>query len=295
MRSYVRLLNPGFLLAGLAFYAVGLSVLDYLGLPADRGRALLGWLLVVSVQLTGQFTHVYFSTLRARPGDRRPTSPAPGGSSPPPAKLSLYAAIVAGGVTAILGTGMAAQSGASLAAWSLLGLGFAIALAYSVPPFRLETSGYGELAIAVGLAGFTPNFAFALQTGEIHRLVWLSTAPLAALTFAMLLARQLSSYAADLPRQHRNLLVRLGWETGMRMHDGAIAFAGLLLASAVAGGLPRAIGWGGLIVLPLAIAQTWQMRRIRSGQPPRWRNLTVSAVAMVGLMTYFTFLGFVAS
>lgn len=287
LRAYLGLLNPPFLLAGAGFYAAGLSVLDYLGLPLQGGRAVLGGLLVWSVQLTANFARLHFDSVAARAAGRE-SAGAPG------AQAMLYAAIVAGGLTAILGTGMAVQGHASLTTWLLFGLGCLLAIGYSVPPARLETSGYGELAVSLALAGFVPSFAFALQTGELQRLVWLSTAPLVALTFAMLLALRLPAYGADLQRGHRSLLVRLGWEMGMRMHDGAILFAAVLLAAGVAGGLPRPIGWGGLIALPLAAAQIWQMGRIRAGLPPRWRHLTVGAVALVCLMGYFTILGFVA-
>lgn len=292
LRAYLGLLNPSFLLAGTGFYAAGLSVLDYLGLPLHGGRAVLGGLLVWSVQLTANFARLHFSAVAARTAGRE-SAGAPGVPGLP-AQAMLYAAIVAGGLTAILGTGMAVQGHASLTTWLLFGLGCLLAIGYSVPPARLETSGYGELAVALGLAGFIPSFAFALQTGELQRLVWLSTAPLVALTFAMLLALRLPAYGADAQREHRTLLVRLGWEAGMRMHDGAILFAAVLLAAGIAGGLPRPIGWGGLIALPLAAAQIWQMGRIRAGLPPRWRHLTVGAVALVCLMVYFTILGFVA-
>lgn len=290
LRTYLGLLNPAFLIAGAGFYVTGLSAMHYLGLPLDRGIAILGGLLVWSVQLTASFAHLHFKAVAARAAGRE--LPGPVGL---PAKAMLYAAIVAGGLAAILVSGMAVQGSASLAAWLLFGLGCLLAVSYSVPPIRLETSGYGELAIALGLAGFIPSFAYALQTGELQRLVWLSTAPLVSLTFAMLLALRLPVYGADLQREYRNLLVRLGWDTGMRMHDGAIVFAAVLLAAGIAGGLPRAIGWGGLIALPLALAQIWQMARIRAGQPPRWRHLTAGAVTLVGLMMYFTLLGFVAS
>jgi 1,4-dihydroxy-2-naphthoate octaprenyltransferase len=289
LRAYLGLLNPAFLAAGAGFYATGLSALDYLGLPLDPGRAVLGGLLVWSVQLTASFARMHFNAIAAQAAGRE--TPDPAGL---PAKATLYAAIVAGGLTAILGSGMAVQGSASLTAWLLFGLGCLLAVAYSVPPMRLETSGYGELALSLGLAGFIPSFAYALQTGELQRLVWLATAPLVSLTFASLLAHRLRSYGADVQREHRTLLVRLGWETGMRMHDGAIVFAAVLLAAGIAGGLPQPIGWGGLIALPLAAAQIWQMRRIRAGLPPRWRHLTVGAVTLVCLMVYFTLLGFVA-
>ena len=295
LQSYVRLMNPAFLLGGALFYALGLTVLDYLGLPIDRGRLVLGLLLVVLVQLTAQFLSAFFDAQPTRPGSTETEAASPPTQGLLPRKLALYAAVVSGGLFAILCSGLAVQGDGSWVSWVLLGLGFLLAFAYSLPPIQLVTRGYGELAISIGLAGLVPTFAFALQTGEPHRLLWLATAPLIALYFAMLLARRLRAYASDLVRERRTLLVRLGWETGMRLHDGAILFAAILLAAGLAGGLPWRIGLGGLIVLPLAVAQVWQMRRIRAGSPPRWRNLTAGALALVSLTAYFTVVGFLLS
>ncbi|MCJ7677621.1 MAG: UbiA family prenyltransferase [Anaerolineales bacterium] len=295
LQSFGRLMNPPFLLGGVLFYALGLSVLDYLGLPIDRGRLVLGLLLVLLVQLTAQFLSAFFDAHPPRPG-----SPEPEPASAPvqvllPRKVALYAGVISGGLFAVLCSGLAVQGHGSWVSWLLLGLGFLIGFAYSLPPIKLVTRGYGELALSLGLAGLVPTYAFALQTGEPHRLVWLATAPLIALYFAMLLARRLRAFASDLARQRRTLLVRLGWEAGMRLHDGAILFAAILIAAGLAGGLPWRIGLGGLIVLPLAAAQVWQMRRIRAGNPPDWRNLTAGGIALVGLTTYFTFVGFLLS
>lgn len=295
VQSFLRLMNPAFLLGGVLFYALGLSVLDYLGLPIDRGRLVLGLLLIMFVQLMAQFLSAFFDAPPVRPESTRNEPGSPSTPAPLPRKVALYAAVVSAGLLATVCSGMAVHGDGSWVSWLLLGLGILLASAYSLPPVRLVTSGYGELTVSIGLAGLVPTYAFALQTGEPHRLVWLATAPMIALYFAVLLTRRLQAYASDLAHDRRTLLARLGWETGMRLHDGAILFAEILLAAGLAGGLPWRIGLGGLIVLPLAIAQVWQMRRIRAGRPPHWRNLTAGAIALVGLTVYFTLVGFLLS
>jgi 1,4-dihydroxy-2-naphthoate octaprenyltransferase len=289
--SFLRLSNPGLLLAGGLFYAIGPAIADYLGLRISLGLLLLGALVVCGMLLLAQYLNAYFTFLV----DRR--TPA---SDLPPSRgllrnVALYAATICGAVLAILLTGLAVQHAAPLASWLMLGLGVLLGFAFSVPPLRLTTSGYGELAAAIGLAGLTPAYGFALQTGEAHRLVWLATAPLIALAFALLITLRLQDYAADLKQERRTLVVRLGWETGMRLHDGAILLAAALMAAGLAGGLPMRVGIGGAIVLPLAAAQIWQLRRIRGGYPPRWRVLTSIGAALLLLTAYFILVGFLLS
>jgi len=289
--SFFRLSNPGLLIAGGLFYTIGAAVADYLGLRVGPTLLILGLLVVGATLLLAQYLHAYFAFL-VKHGKQ---DSDPFASHRLARNVALYAAILCGGILAILLTGMAVQRAAPLASWLLLGIGVLLTFAFSVPPLRLATSGYGELVAAIGLAGLVPAYGFALQTGEAHRLVWLATAPLIALAFAMLITLRLQDYAGDLQHERRTLIVRLGWETGMRLHDGAILLAAGLMAAGLAGGLPARVGIGSAIVLPLAAAQIWQMRRIRNGYPPRWRVLTSISAALLILTAYFILVGFLLS
>jgi 1,4-dihydroxy-2-naphthoate octaprenyltransferase len=290
LASFVGLSNPGLLLAGALLYMIGPAVADYLGHSVLPVRLILGLATVITTLLLAQYLHAYFEILAPRNASGRPPS-----ARSLQRNIVLYAAIFCGGALAILLTGMAVQREAPLASWIMVGLGILLAFAYGVPPFRLAASGYGELVIAFGLAGLVPAYGFALQTGEAHRLVWLSSAPLIALILALLVCVRLRDYAGDLQQERRTLIVLLGWETAMGLHDGAVLLAAVLLAAGLAGGLPGRIGVGGAIVLPLAAAQIWQMRRIRSGLPPRWRILISVSAALLLLTAYFILIGFLLS
>jgi 1,4-dihydroxy-2-naphthoate octaprenyltransferase len=171
-------------------------------------------------------------------------------------------------------------------------LSFAGAFFYSAPPLRLASSGYGEIIAALVVAGLTPTFAYTLQTGELHRLLLMSTTPLIALCFAMIIIFELPDYASDLKYEKRTLMVRLGWSAGMRAHDIAIVFALLSYAAAFSLGLPARVGLGALFVVPLAVAQIWQLNRIRQGYPPRWNILTFSAMALFAVAAYLELAGY---
>ena len=145
------------------------------------------------------------------------------------------------------------------------------------------------------IAGLIPTFCFALQTGELHRLLVMSTTPLVALHFATMIALELPDYASNIKWDKRTLMIRLGWATAMKLHDLAILFAVASFTVAFFNGLPRRVTIGVLIALPLAAAQIWQMDRIRRGYPARYRTLINVALSLFGLTTYLELIGYLLS
>ena len=158
---------------------------------------------------------------------------------------------------------------------------------YSTPPLRLEASGYGELVTGVIIGFLVPALAFVLQEGELHRLVAMVGFPLVASQMAMLMAFSLPDYLTDLKHEKRTLMVRLGWQNGMLMHNVLILVGYLLVVIAWTFNLPNFAAIAGLLSLPVGLFQVWQMRRIADGAPVNWSALTIGAVAQFVLMAYF--------
>jgi len=292
---FFRLSRPLFLLGGFLLNGLGGAILLYLHRPLDLRLYLIGQALVTALQLMGQYLNEYHDT--ASDADNPSRTPLTGGSGALgagglPRKTALYAAIVSLTVAATLASLLLVQALAPPLAWVTLVLAFLGAFFYSVPPVRLAVSGYGELTTSILVAGLVPTFAFALQTGEMHPMLWLSTVPLVALHFAMMLAFELPDFAADTRSGKRPLMIRLGWQWAMRLHDGAILFAIAAFVVAFARGLPTRVALGALIAAPLALAQIWQMARIRAGSRPHWRTLTFSALGLFALTAYLELAGF---
>jgi len=296
--SFIRLSRPHFLLGGFLLYGLGASIAAYLGRPIQPGLYLLGQLLVSSIQLTTHYLNEYHDgSVDVHNPNRTWLSGGSGAFREEglPRTVPLYASIVTLTITATACSLLLIRGGTPLLAWLLLLLGFFGSYFYDARPLRLIESGYGELIASVIVTGIVPAFSFALQTGELHRLLIMSTAPLMALHFAMVLAFELPDYANDLKYGKRTLMVRVGWQNGMRLHDFAIVFAVLAYLLAYATGLPTRVAWGGLIALPLALAQVWQVDRIRQGQPPRWNLLTIGAAGLVALTAYLELIGYLLS
>ncbi|MGD8633119.1 MAG: prenyltransferase [Anaerolineales bacterium] len=296
--DFIRLSRPHFLLGGFLLFALGAAIANYLGEDINPGRYMLGQSFITSIQLMAHYLNEYYDAPIDNLNENRTPLNAGSGSLGPgglPRSVAFYAAITMLTLTGTLAGIMLLIGNIPLLTWIFGLLGFLGAFSYSAPPLRTSVSGYGELATSLVVAGFVPSFSFSLFAGDLHRLVVMSTVPLIAFHFAMMLVFELPDYATDLKYRKRTLMVRVGWDTGMRMHDYAVLFGVLSFVIAFVNGLPNRVAIGGLIVLPLAMAQIWQMNRIRNGYPPNWRVFTLGALLLFGLSAYFTALGFVLS
>jgi 1,4-dihydroxy-2-naphthoate octaprenyltransferase len=298
LRLFLRLSRPLFLLGGLLLYGLGAALARFLGRPVSVELYLAGQALVTAGQLMAQYLNEYFDAGQDADNPRKTFLTGGSGVLGPgglPPRLALQAAIVCMGFLGLLASTLLVRGIVPLLAWLVFALLFFGSVFYSAPPIRLLSSGYGEVAASVLIAGLVPTFGFVLQTGSLHRLLLMSTTPLVALHFAMLITFELPDYASDLKHEKRTLLVRLGWQTGMRLHDAAILFAVLSGVLAYLDGLPIRVALGLLIALPLGLAQIWQMARLRRGYPPHWGLLTVSALGLFSMAAYLQLAGFLLS
>ena len=298
LRLFVLLSRPWFLLGACLLYALGLAVAHYLGETIVVSLAAEGLALVLALQLTVHYLNEYFD---AEADETNPNRTVFNGGSGAigrdrlPRQTALQAALVTLAFVALLLTAMLIRGQSPSLAWVVIALVLPTALFYSAPPLRLVSSGYGEFLAALVVSAMVPTLAFTLQAGSMHRMLFLATAPLVLFNFAMILAFEVPDYGTDLRSGKRTLMVRLGWENGMRLHDAAIIGAVVALVAAVLLGMPAHVTVGLLIVLPLAAAQVWQMGRLRRGARPNWILLTGGAVALFSLAAYLTFAGFATS
>jgi 1,4-dihydroxy-2-naphthoate octaprenyltransferase len=168
----------------------------------------------------------------------------------------------------------------------------ASALLYAIPPFRLINRGFGEPVLAILLAYLIPSIGFLLQTVSYHRFLAILVFPLTALALATFIAFDFPSYARDRKYARGTLLVRIGWERAVPVHNILIVLAYLLLLFAPLFGISLALIWPGLLTAPFAIFQIFTLRQITLGGKPVWNMLTVTAIAIFALTAYFLTLTF---
>ncbi|RPI33287.1 MAG: prenyltransferase [Chloroflexota bacterium] len=285
----IRLARPHFLLGGILLYALGAGIARYLGATIDWGIYFLGQAWVTLMQLSTHFLNEYFDS----PADldnknRTPFSGGSGAIGPGklPRAVALWAAVSCLTVVASLTVLLMRDASPGPAGFMVMLLIFLGAFFYAVPPVKLESTGYGELTTSFIVANLVPALALILQFGDLHRLLAMTTFPLTALHIAMLLTFELPDYAADLKHEKQTMLVRLGWQNGMNLHNLMVLTAFLLLGLAVFRGLSIAIALPAFLVLPLGILQIWSINRIASGAKPNWTLLTLSGVMLFGIAAY---------
>ena len=289
LRLYLKMSRVYFLVGGILVYFLGVSIARYLGYSIDWTTAILGQLWVSTLQLATHFLNEFYDGPTDQFNANR--TPFSGGSGAiGPGRLSpqvaLYSAFVLLAILASLTVVMLTQLNLPSEALTIMFLAFLSAVFYSMPPVRLEATGYGELSTAVMIGFLLPAFAFVLQTGEIHRLVAMSAFPLVTLLIAMLIAFELPDFANDLKYDKQTLTVRMGWENAMLLHNLMILVAFLLILIAIAYGYPVPIAIAALIPFPLGFLQIWQMRQIALGKKPNWFALTLTALVLFAAVVY---------
>ena len=285
-REMLRLARPWLLAGTLLFYAIGAGIANFLGTRIDIAVYILGQACVLLLALSSAYLSEYFAMLEY-PVLKRGQNGANRAEEFLRLRNALVqAAAVALTVGAVLTVMLFARGAVNLTAILFLGTGFLLAFFSAVPPIRLASSGYGELVTALFLTGITPALAYALQTGETHRLLILLTFPLTAMCIAMLLANELETYYTDIKTGRKTLMVAVGWQRGMSLHNILVLFGYLLVGLAAVLKLPWPLAWPMLATMPVGLFQIWQMWQINNGVKPRWRLLRMTAYASFGIMAY---------
>jgi 1,4-dihydroxy-2-naphthoate octaprenyltransferase len=292
-RFFIQISRPIYLLCNVLFFALGVGIARYLGEPLDMGDYFLGQFWALTLQLGGHYLAAFFLlTVNPRQPDRILLPQGENGSNESIRKdIILWAAYAALAATTSI-TLLMIRANVSVAALIVMGLISLGAIFYALPPLQIARTGYGELTLALLMANLIPALAFLLQAGGLHQMVALSTFPLTMLHLAMLLAAQFPDYLQDVKGQKYTLLVRLGWQRGMILHNLLVLSAFVFIGAAVLIGLPSPVGLPAFLVFPLGLFQVWYMTRIAAGARPFWRLLNFNAVFTFGLTAYLLTFGF---
>jgi 1,4-dihydroxy-2-naphthoate polyprenyltransferase len=295
LRLFILMTRPWFLIGPMVGYALGAGIAHYLGTPIDWTAYVLGQAWVSLMQMTTHYLNEYYNAPADQVNENR--TPFSGGSGMVgpgrlPRRVAQLAAMTTLAILASLTVLLIQQLNPPSGVFFILGLAFLGAFFYSSPPIRLEASGYGELTTSVLVAVLVPALGFLLQTGDMHRLIVMVAFPSFAAHLAMLLALELPDYTNDEKFEKHTLMVRLGWQNGMFLHNVLILIAILLIPIAFVLGFPWFATLAGLAGAPLGIFQIFQMRNIAAGGAVNWLALTTGGVAFFTVMVYLFALAF---
>ena len=289
--SILRIAQPFLLLGGLLTYSLGLGILHFLGISIDWLNAILCSTLVIFILLAKNFLAAFFTFPEDLPSAN--FSKEIKGEDPDFIQLKeiqrsllLQIGLVALGVGAAVTFVLTIRKAINVS--EILALGIALVLAYAaaVPPLRLERRGYGELIEAVLICNLFPAIAFLLQDPLVHPLLGMMTFPLTFVYLAMKVANSLEYYAYDLKHATGKMVVRMGWQRAMSLHNLSILLGFLLLGGFVLLKLPWTLAWSIFLALPLGILQIVQAQRIADGAKPHWWMLRLNSVSTFAVMAY---------
>ncbi len=286
----LRYARPGMLVAGALFYFMGAGMAKYLGHPILWTRFLLGLAAVLLLQLMSYFIKAYYDLIDASSPLRRMQKDSQDEDQQAVRQL-VPQSVLLFGATAMTGGAVVTVLLYSIGALDLevvlfMGLAFLLSYFYAVPPLRLVYTGYGELVEGIVIANLFPALAFLLQAGALHRYVGMLTFPLLAIFLAVRLALSLEKYPRNLKYGQKTMMVVLGWQRGMTIHNWLVPISYLLIGLAYLLGLPWSLTWPALLSVPIGFFEIFQMNQINNGAKPGWRLLNLTAIALLGITTY---------
>jgi 1,4-dihydroxy-2-naphthoate octaprenyltransferase len=295
VRWLIQLSRPLYILMAVLLYFLGIGIAHYLSGPINWNSFFLGLAWIVFILLGSQYLNEYFYPVILLDDPTPKHTPFSGGSGAMgagrlPRQVAFWSGLACLTVTASLTFLLIQRLGMNAGVILIMGLIFAGEILYALPPFRLVSTGYGELIMSIIVVGLIPAFAYLMQGHDFHRLLIMVAFPLTTLHIGMLLAMEFPDYAADITQGKRPVIVRIGWQRGMLLHNILILGSYVILGIAFVFGLPLPVVWPVIIVLPIGLFQIWMMNRIADGAKPNWSLLELVAISTFGLTTYiFTF------
>ena len=282
----LRLTRPLHLLLAALTYCLGASLADYLGEPARPTSFWLGLAVILLLQIT----------MHVLPEVYRPTNEPYLETQTLGDKISLrnnamYMSLATLASVAVLAYILYNTKQLPLASFYFLIFSLLILLIYAVPPFRFVNSGFGEIFLAIQLAYIYPSLAFTLQADETHPFLAL-TIPLTFLAFAYFIVLDFQGFAQDQKYERLTFLTRLGWQRVVPLHHIFLMFAYIFFLAMPAFNLTLNLLAPAFLTFPFALYQIFQLRNIALGVKPNWILLSVTALAVFGLTTYFLALTF---
>jgi len=155
-----------------------------------------------------------------------------------------------------------------------------------IPGVSLDLSGIGEFFTSMILVVLPPAIGYLLQVGEFHRFLYLGIFPLFPLHLAMILVLRLKTYSDDLRKSRKTLLVRLGWQRGIYLHNLMVLSGFLLFGVTLFFGMPFRLILPVFLTLPAAGYLILYLSGLQDGAPVRWPLITLLSLVIFFLPVY---------
>ncbi|MEZ5536549.1 MAG: 1,4-dihydroxy-2-naphthoate octaprenyltransferase [Thiolinea sp.] len=282
--------RPGFLAASIVPVLVGTAAFAHQGGHVSLLLLLLSLLAIMLVHSGVNVLNDYYDELNGT--DRLNTQrifPFTGGSRfiqngvmDTQETLIFGSALLA--AASVLGIGLSLHSGIELIWIGMAGL--LLGWGYSAPPMRLNSRGFGEIAVVLGFGTLPPLGAWFVQSGELTWYPVLVSIPTALLVMNILVINQFPDYEADKQSGKRHWVVRFGLQKATYLYQSfliqAVFFVVLFTLN---GTMP---GWSIVSGIPLLLAGRANLLLQKHAKQPTQLEtaikLTIAAAITHGLL-----------
>ena len=220
------------ILAGIIFYAFGVSFSRYLGFSTNWIAYLTGQLVVSFLQLTGIFLQVYFDTFdykrRSYIYDNLNEKLTPK-RIVEIQRILLFISISMLLMTSVFMFLLYFNIGMNTHSIIFVGIYIICILFFSVPPIFLVHTVYAEIFESFIITCLLPAIAYTLQGHPLHRMIPFIALPMFLLFFSMQSIISLKNFRIDSKYENNTLTTRLGWKKNIRLHNYSLVFSYLLL------------------------------------------------------------------
>ena len=286
LRSWLRLGRPRF----WAIFCVAMHVTGVLlaGTGFQWGRFLAAQVFIWATNAMTLYLNEYFD-LNADRANATPTRWT-GGSrvlvrGELPAAVALYTGLGLGAFALGWLVGVARVVTPEATARVLLWGGLCVLLAwqYVGPPLRLHYRGLGELTATLVIIVLVPLFGALVQSGRLHLEIVPMLAPLALAHVARMLVMNIPDHAGDEAVGKRTLVVLLGGERAVQLHNALLGLAHLLQLVLFCRSIVPQAALLMLLVVPLSWSQARRLARGDWRDPVRFSGLAARATIHLNL------------
>jgi 1,4-dihydroxy-2-naphthoate octaprenyltransferase len=290
--------RPQFLIGGFVFYGLGATVAAWAGARINLRLYAEGQLIVTVAQLMTHYCNDHFD-YEADRANGTPTRWSGGSRVLQSGALPHFAALVAALILLAIGIAASIHLLASVRAtfWLPTTLASMLLLSwgYSAPPFRLHSTGWGELVVALVVTGIVPFTGYFLQAPHFDgfRQLFLALIPLALLQFAMIVGIAFPDAAGDAMVGKRTLVVRLGGPRAAKVYGMAVILPYLTLPWLVVAGLPYWVAVATGIASPFGFWRGWRVWVSGDwNSPQHFEGLAFWSVALLVITTFLELAAF---
>jgi hypothetical protein len=272
----VKSIRINYLLYGLLMYVLGICIAVYLNLQIDWINVLLGYLAILLLQILEGL----IGLTKAKPvliQDHKEITKRQ-------TLLAVIAVLMM--VLAFLLVSLLLRGGLTGAGWLFMLIIGLICILRPSSSFSGKLVAFHEVFDAVLVVGIIPMFAFNIISGELHTFLVFITLPLFFIFLGTQIALSYPKYSKELTKNIPSLLIQIGWQRGIFLHN-ILVFTGFL-SLGIFGmiGLPWALLWPTMIVSLIGIFEIILLHRIGEGYKPNWKLLKLVAHGLIGLSTY---------